>query len=63
MKLEAAPIELQIEFSEQPDQTASLSDIAKRSDEIGIKEQMHTAVVMQERFHGNCESGTEDAPD
>jgi hypothetical protein len=37
MQLEAAPIEIEIEFSEQPDQTASLRDVAERSDEIGVK--------------------------
>ena len=41
MQLEAFPVQLELEFSCQPDQTASLSDEAKRSDEVAIEDQLH----------------------
>jgi len=41
MQLEAAPVEVEIEFPQQPDQTASLSDVAERSDEVGVEAKFH----------------------
>jgi hypothetical protein len=35
MQLEAAPVQIDVEFPAQPDQAASLSNEAERSDEIG----------------------------
>ena len=39
VQLETAPVELQIIFIEQSDQTASLCDVAEGSDEVGIETQ------------------------
>ena len=39
MQLETAPVERDVVFIEQSDQTTSLSDVAERSDEVGVEEQ------------------------
>jgi hypothetical protein len=41
MQLKAAPVEIEIEVFEQPDQAGSLSDVAERSDEVGVKAKDH----------------------
>ena len=41
MQLESTPVELEIVFVQQPDQTASLRDVAERSDEVGVEEKVH----------------------
>jgi hypothetical protein len=43
MQLEAAPVEIEFEFFEQPDQTASLREITEGSDEVGVEEEFHRA--------------------
>jgi hypothetical protein len=41
MQLEAAPVQREVVFTEQPDQTASLRDVTERSDEIGVEAKGH----------------------
>jgi uncharacterized protein DUF6496 len=47
MQLEATPVELEIEFPEQSDQAASLSDEAEGSHEVGVQTQSH----LRELYH------------
>jgi hypothetical protein len=44
MQLEAAPVEVEVVFLEQSDQTASLRDVAERSDEVGVETQLHGGI-------------------
>jgi hypothetical protein len=44
MQLEAAPVEVEVVFLEQSDQTASLCDVAERSDEVGVETQLHGGI-------------------
>jgi hypothetical protein len=48
MQLEPAPVEIEIEFLEQPDQTASLSDVAERSDEVGVEAKLHGGRILED---------------
>jgi|TARA_B100000315_G_C14210134_1_gene421642 hypothetical protein len=41
MKLKPPPVDLDIELLFQSDQTGSLRNIAKRSDEVGIEQHFH----------------------
>jgi hypothetical protein len=44
MQLEAAPVEVEVVFLEQSDQTASLRDVAERSDEVGVEAEFHDGI-------------------
>jgi hypothetical protein len=46
MQLEAAPVEVEVVFTEQPDQTASLRDVAERSDEVGVETELHGGIAV-----------------
>jgi uncharacterized protein DUF6496 len=54
MQLETAPVEIEIEFLEQPDQAASLSDKAERSHEVGVQTQSHHSCCITARLLAGC---------
>ena len=52
MQLEPSPVEVELVLSEQPDQAASLCDVAEGSDEIRVQKQFHD--------HSTCKIGAEE---